>query len=241
MAIASISLPLELSLVLVAWAIVAVLGLWVSGLGTQLFNTYAGWITLICATALLSVLGLRLAWPLLSRRPQFARRLGQLQAMLHLRLRRRPLIRSCLAYVVLNTFHGLGLWLMLAGVGYAQVVSPAAAIGANAAGWLLGFFAIGIPGGIGVREAGAALVLSPLLPWPEATLAAACWRVLQIVAELVALCPGFLSEEAVQEKVYRRSKLSSRKKNHEKVLLYPGLSLGRPGIHRDPGKEIYPY
>ena len=78
---------------------------------------------------------------------------------------------------------------MLAGMGYAQVVSPAAAIGANAAGWLLGFFAIGIPGGIGVREAGAALVLSPLLPWPEATLAAACWRVLQIVAELVALLP----------------------------------------------------
>ena len=45
------------------------------------------------------------------------------------------------------------------------------------------------PGGIGVREASVALILSPLMPWQEATLAAALWRALQIVAELAALLP----------------------------------------------------
>jgi glycosyltransferase 2 family protein len=92
-----------------------------------------------------------------------------------------------LVYIALNSAHGLGFWLMLAGMGYQHTVSPVAAVGANAAGWLVGFFAIGVPGGIGVREAGAALLLSPIMPWQEAALAAALWRVLQIVTELASL------------------------------------------------------
>jgi hypothetical protein len=34
-----------------------------------------------------------------------------------------------------------------------------------------------------------ALILSPLMPWPEAVLAASLWRVLQILAELLSLLP----------------------------------------------------
>ena len=187
--IASISLPLELSVVASAWGIVAAIGLTSSGLGLRLVSSYAGWIIPICAAALLGALGLRLAWPVLSGQPWFSTGLERLRTVLRLHLRRRVLIRSYLVYVGLNAVHGMGFWLMLAGMGYQHAVSPAAAIGANAAGWLLGFFAIGIPGGIGVREAGAALILSPLMPWQDAALAAALWRVLQIVAELVSLLP----------------------------------------------------
>ena len=78
---------------------------------------------------------------------------------------------------------------MLAGMGYQHAVSPAAAIGANAVGWLVGFFAMVIPGGMGVRETATAFLLSPVMPWQEAALAAVLWRVLQIVAELVSLAP----------------------------------------------------
>ncbi|MBV8814382.1 MAG: flippase-like domain-containing protein, partial [Verrucomicrobia bacterium] len=92
-------------------------------------------------------------------------------------------------YIALNILHGVGLWLMLAGMGYGQQVSLAAAVGANAVGWLTGTFAMVVPGGIGVRESATALLLSPLMPWQEAALAAVLWRVLQIVAELMSLTP----------------------------------------------------
>jgi uncharacterized membrane protein YbhN (UPF0104 family) len=189
LAIASISLPLELTVAVTAWVIVAVVGLALSGLGARLAGTYASWLPPICAAGLVALLGLRLGWPVLRRQWWFSSGLERLRTVLSLHLGRRALIRSGLLYIGLNAAHGMGFWLMLAGMGYQHTVSPVAAIGANAAGWLLGFFAIGVPGGIGVREAGAALVLSPLMPWQEAALAAALWRVLQIVAELASLLP----------------------------------------------------
>jgi glycosyltransferase 2 family protein len=188
-AIASISLPVELSVAVVAWGIVAVVGLTISGLGIRLIGLGANWLGPLGAIGLVVLIGLRVAWPFLSRQRWIHAGLERLQTVLSLQLKWRLLIRSGLVYAGLNAIHGLGFWLMLAGMGYQHTVSPAAAIGANAAGWLVGFFAIGIPGGIGVREAGAALVLSPIMPWQEAALAAALWRVLQIVAELASLLP----------------------------------------------------
>ncbi len=192
MAIASISLPVELSVVIVSWATVAVGGLAVSGLGARLLTLGANWILPLPGGLVLLLIAGRIAWPILSRRSWFEAGLDRFKTVLKLDLRRPVLIRSLVVYVVLNCAHGLGFWLMLAGMGYEQKVSPAAAIGANAAGWLLGFFAIGVPGGIGVREAGAALLLSPIMPWHEAVLAAGLWRVLQIVAELAALLPWLI-------------------------------------------------
>ena len=69
-------------------------------------------------------------------------------------------------------------------MGYQHAVSPSLAVGVNAVGWLIGFFAIGVPGGIGVREAGSALLLTPNLLWGEALLAAVLWRAVQMGAEL---------------------------------------------------------
>ena len=188
-AIASISLPIELAVVVITWGIVAFAGLALSGLGSRILGLCAAWLVPICMTGLVVLFGLKLAWPVLIRQPRFSTALERLQTVLRLHLRRRPLIRSGLVYTVLNIFHGVGFWLMLAGMGYQHSVSPAAAIGANAVGWIVGSLAIIFPGGIGVREASVALILSPLMPWQEATLAAALWRVLQIVAELAALLP----------------------------------------------------
>jgi uncharacterized membrane protein YbhN (UPF0104 family) len=199
-AVASISLPVELTVAIAAWGIVAAVGLTVSGLGIRLFASGAKWFGPICAIGIVALIGVKLAWPVLSRQRWFQTGRERLLSILHLQLRPRVLARSGLVYIALNSAHGLGFWLMLAGMGYQHTVSPAAAIGANAAGWLVGFFAIGVPGGIGVREAGAALLLSPIMPWQEAALAAALWRVLQIVTELASLllwiCVGSATNRA---------------------------------------------
>jgi glycosyltransferase 2 family protein len=189
LAVASISLPVELSVVIGSWGIVAIVGLAVSGLGVRLTSLCANWLLPLVAILIIFPVALGLGWPMLRRRTWFAAGIERVRMMLSLDLRREVLVRSGLVYVSLNSAHGLGFWLMLAGMGYQHTVSPVAAIGANAAGWLLGFFAIGVPGGIGVREAGAALLLSPIMPWHEAVLAAGLWRLLQIVAELAALLP----------------------------------------------------
>jgi glycosyltransferase 2 family protein len=191
-ATASISLPVELSVVIASWGIVAAGGLAISGLGARLVKLSATWIVPSLASLVVVLIVGRKVWPILRRQPWFEAGLERFKTVLKLDLRRAVLIRSGVVYVLLNSAHGLGFWLMLAGMGYQATVSPAAAIGANAAGWLLGFFAIGVPGGIGVREAGAALLLSPIMPWHEAVLAAGLWRVLQIVAELAALLPWLI-------------------------------------------------
>jgi uncharacterized membrane protein YbhN (UPF0104 family) len=191
-AIASISLPVELSVVIASWGFVAVGGLAVSGLGIRLVTLGANWILPLLAILGVVLIAGRIVWPIISRQHWFEAGLERLKRVLNLDLRRPVLVRSGFVYALLNSAHGLGFWLMLAGMGYQHTVGPAAAIGANAAGWLLGFFAIGVPGGIGVREAGAALLLSPIIPWHEAVLAAGLWRVLQIVAELAALLPWLI-------------------------------------------------
>ena len=112
-----------------------------------------------------------------------------MQAVLKLQLDAGSLVRAGLFYTSFNALNGLGFWLILAGMGYQHAVSPVLAVGVNAAGWLIGFFALGVPGGIGVREAGAALLLTPNVPWQEAVLAAVLWRAVQISAELAGLLP----------------------------------------------------
>jgi uncharacterized membrane protein YbhN (UPF0104 family) len=188
-AVSSISLPIELGVVVITWGIVAFVGLSLSSLGAHILGVCAAWALPICLAGLAILVGLKLAWPCLSRQPWLSAALERVGTVLRLHLRLPPLLRAGLVYTVLNVFHGVGFWLMLAGIGYQHSVGPAAAIGANAVGWIIGSLAIIFPGGIGVREASVALILSPLMPWQEATLAAALWRVLQIVAELTALLP----------------------------------------------------
>jgi hypothetical protein len=189
LSIASLSLPVELAMVIVSWIIVALGGILLSGLAGRFGAAYSKWLVPACGVALGGCLLVCLAWPVLSRQPVVRARLEQLRAMLKIKPNFRALIKAELMYILLNVFHGIGLWLMLAGMGYQHAVSPVAAIGANAVGWLVGFFAMVIPGGMGVRETATTFLLSPVMPWQEAALAAVLWRALQIVAELVSLTP----------------------------------------------------
>jgi glycosyltransferase 2 family protein len=188
-AVASLSLPVELATVVVSWIIVALAGIIFSGLAGRFVAVYSGWILPATGVAVGGLVLLFLVRPLLLRQPWIRAKLEQLRAMLKVKPNFRALVKAELMYLALNVLHGIGLWLMLAGMGYQHAVSPAAAVGANAVGWLVGFFAMVIPGGMGVRETATAFLLSPLMPWQEAALAAVLWRALQIVAELVSLAP----------------------------------------------------
>ena len=187
--IASISLPVELATVVFSWVIVALGGIILSGLASRFFITYANWLLPASGVVVVGLVLASLIWPILSRQSWIRTKLEQLRTMLKLKLKLGILVRSELVYIALNVLHGLGLWLVLAGMGYQHTVSPVAAVGANAIGWLTGFFAMVVPGGIGVRETATAFLLSPLMPWQDAALAAILWRALQIVAELVSLTP----------------------------------------------------
>ena len=187
--VASLSLPVELATVVISWIIVALAGILFSGLAGRFIAAYSNWLLPSAGVVLTGALLVGLASPVLSRQAWMRAKLEQLRAMLQVKPNFGALIKAELMYIGLNLLHGVGLWLMLAGMGYQQTVSPAAAIGANAVGWLVGFFAMVIPGGMGVRETATAFLLSPVMPWQEAALAAVLWRSLQIVAELVSLAP----------------------------------------------------
>ena len=189
LAVASLSLPVELAAAVVSWVIVAIGGILLSGLAGRFVSAYSTWILPVAGVAGCGLLILCVAWPVLARQKWIRARLEQFGKVLKAKPNFRALLKAELLYILLNIFHGFGLWLMLAGMGYQHTVSPAAAVGANAVGWLVGFFAMVIPGGMGVRETATAFLLSPVMPWQEAALAAVLWRVLQIAAELVSLAP----------------------------------------------------
>jgi hypothetical protein len=186
---ASLSLPVELGITVASWAAVAVGCLLPSGLAYRLVEPHldiAVSIGAACAAGII-VAGLT-AWFL--RRWEVLRKgFARMKVLLGLRPDAILLVKTGLFYTVLNGLNGVGLWILLVGLGYQNQVDLPAAIGANAIGWLAGFFAIGVPGGIGVREGCTALVLSSLMPWQEATLAAFIWRLLQVCIEVATLVP----------------------------------------------------
>jgi glycosyltransferase 2 family protein len=186
---AGLSLPVELGLTVISWITLAAGCLFPSGLAYRLVAPHLGSaaaLSAACAIVLL-VAGLTL-WSL-RRQPTMTRAFAQAKALLGLRPDTLLLLKTGLYYTALNGMNGVGFWILLAGLGYRSQVDLPTAIGANAAGWLAGFFAVGVPGGIGVREGCTALVLSSLMPWQEATFAAFIWRLIQVCTEFATLIP----------------------------------------------------
>jgi len=89
-------------------------------------------------------------------------------------------------YVALCVGNGVALYLL-------SFALPDAAgsvfmyVGVGGVAWLCGFFAIGVPSGIGVREAVMVFALSGYIPMEQALVLAVSWRILQILAELAVL------------------------------------------------------
>lgn len=196
-ATASLSLALELLLTIAAWTLVAVVGVGSSGL-------LAEWLrrislpTLVLAVAV--ALGLLGGAVLLARRfpgHRYAKKARGFLADLRAVLARRPRVSLLLAtlalYTVLGALHGVAFYALIRGFTSAAP-SPATVVGINAVGWLIGFFAICAPGGLGVREGGMAALLAPLVPLEVAIGSVILWRVMQIATEALWLAVFLLPD-----------------------------------------------
>lgn len=186
---AGLSLPVELGLTVLSWTALAAGCLLPSGLAYRLVAPHLGNAAATGAAGTIVLLSTGLTLWFLRRSVPVRSAFAKTKALLGLRPDILLLLKTGLFYSALNGINGVGFWILLAGLGYRTQVDLPTAIGANAAGWLAGFFAVGVPGGIGVREGCTALVLSSLMPWQEATFAAFIWRLLQICTEFATLIP----------------------------------------------------
>ncbi|MFT6178355.1 MAG: uncharacterized membrane protein YidH (DUF202 family) [Akkermansiaceae bacterium] len=100
----------------------------------------------------------------------------------------RPAMTFCalLSYIALCLFNGFIFW-QITGVIPGLEVDLFSAVGIAGASWLAGFWAIGVPGGIGVREAAIAAMLSYYGSIEAGIAVAVIWRALQMFVEIVAL------------------------------------------------------
>jgi glycosyltransferase 2 family protein len=199
---ASLSLPVELGITVASWVALGIVGLVPSGLAYRLVSAHLsiiGWISFASAAGLLT--GALVVWRLRRLTPVM-NTFAQLKALVTLRPKALLLLfKPGVLYVALNAMNGIGLWILLTGLGLQNRVDLPTVIGANAVGWLAGFFAFGVPGGIGVREGCTVLILSNLLPWHEAALAALVYRSISTCAELAILLPCLTLPKRQPDKV----------------------------------------
>lgn len=196
----SLSVTLELVLTLLAWGTAAAGGLLFAGLalpagavqlpvlslGMWLFlGGLAGAVVCLVALAVSLRLHGRLRLP-----AKVEAKLATLWAESREIITRRPrldLILLTLAlYIGLCVLNGVAFWCILHALGVVSV-SLAAAIGINAAGWILGFLAIGAPGGLGVREGSMTGMLAVFCAASVALPATLLWRAVQVVVEILCL------------------------------------------------------
>jgi glycosyltransferase 2 family protein len=94
--------------------------------------------------------------------------------------------RTILHYIVLSLFNATLFWGVISAIPGIEV-SFSVVVALSGIAWLTGFWAIGIPGGLGVREAVITLILTQFGSLEAAIFAAVLWRVIQVGAEIAAL------------------------------------------------------
>jgi uncharacterized membrane protein YbhN (UPF0104 family) len=190
---ASLSMPLELVITVFAWVLTAAAG------GVGIGRVIALSLPALSAGTVWGIAGVlagsvAAGFSFLRRHPQnrFARKLRgllrDLAGIVHARPRLIPLSASLGWFVGLCFFNGAAFYTVLRAL-TAHAPTLCTAVGINAFGWLIGFFAIFSPGGLGVREAGMTALLIPFVPLEIAVGSVVLWRVLQIIAEII--CLGF--------------------------------------------------
>jgi uncharacterized membrane protein YbhN (UPF0104 family) len=192
---ASAALAIELTLTVLAWGIIA-LSIIPTAIGQDLvtralalasqsvvLTISAIAIAMVAGFSLISIHKVRAALGKILRR--------FIPSMDGLKLQPRSLARALIIYLGLCLLNGLLLWIVTLAVP-GLLVPWNHIIGIGGVAWLVGFFAIGIPGGIGVREA----TLAGLLVWygqmESAIAAAVVFRAAQVAAELIVLGISFL-------------------------------------------------
>lgn len=186
----AVSISIELLLTVIAWTIVAAIGIVAWGAKIDLLAHVPASVLLF---SLLGA-GLLATGPLLflRKRPQSA--ISQKVAKLLFDIKRalacRPSWSGLLAvttfYIALCVLNGLSFWFIAQSLTNESLSLPAV-IGVNAAGWLAGFLSFGAPGGIGAREATIVALLAPIMELETCIAATVIWRCTQVAIEFGVL------------------------------------------------------
>ena len=123
-----------------------------------------------------------------ARHDRWSQRVAEQMSVLgRLRPGRRRTVAVFGYYVFVCGLHGLGFYSLVLATSFDTDLPMMAAIGANSAAWLIGFFAIFAPGGLIIREGTLAVLVSPWLPIEQALTIAIAWRMIQILMEVVGV------------------------------------------------------
>ncbi len=186
--IGTLSLTLELGFTVVAWGLIGLVGLVSSeSLQFAMENTLSKvpYLKILCV---LGIVGAGLIGGVGWLRNSFNVRLRykswKAKTQVHTMPQRRYL--RCLAeYITLNLFYSVGFFLCLKGIHLPHTLTFSEVSGAYALSWIVGFFAFGAPGGMGVREGVLFLAFQPLNIGDEVVAGAILWRAIQILTELI--------------------------------------------------------
>ncbi len=185
-----LSLALELILTVTAWAILGLIGFLLSPRLRTVALIYLDRlhlsptivITAIFAGLIISAI-IFLKNPL-NIRTKITNFLHQLKPLLS----DWPLaLRALVEYLILSLFYSAGFLLCLNAIGVSPSPNLLEAAGSYGLAWIVGFFAFGAPGGMGVREGFLYLTFQPLGIAPQVATAAILWRAIQIITELLLL------------------------------------------------------
>ncbi len=116
---------------------------------------------------------------------KFRRLFSQFQSLSRLQLRGRAVAVVFIEYVLLGLANGIICWMVVQGALEKSSIPLGPVVAINAIAWLVGFFAVFAPAGLGVREATFAILFSIWAPFEQGFLAACLWRLVQIGAEII--------------------------------------------------------
>jgi hypothetical protein len=187
-AVAGASVLIELLLTVAGWAFVALSG-WFFLPGLLEVVAKSPRLTLVIGVVALIVMAcLPLCWLFAARSSRIDVALDKMRVRAQLLRRVKPdgraLTVALAFYTVMAIVNGLVFVAVLVAMPGARACPITAAVAANAIAWLVGFFAIFAPGGLIVREACLAALLTPWIPLPRAAMIALVWRAVQIVSEI---------------------------------------------------------
>lgn len=178
--LSAVSLTVELALTALSWGIVALVGVFVSGIGLELMDKILPGHLLpwIAAGLIIGAIGAAVGWWKFGER---------VRTFVREKLRPAMALRALTEYTALNFFFGLGFFLTFRALAGEAAPDYFAATGVNAVAWFAGMLAVGVPAGLGVREGACFLMFQPFGMGETAAAAALLFRAVQMIAEFIVL------------------------------------------------------
>jgi hypothetical protein len=184
--VVSAGIALELALAVASWGALALIGILLYGSAIVELPSGRRVVEILSIAAIvLAALAAALVPYCSALSTKFRRLFSQFQSLSRLELHGRAVGVVFVDYVFLGLANGVIFWIVVRGTLGESSVPLGQVIAINALAWLVGFFAVFAPAGLGVREGTFAVLFSIWAPFDQGLLAAGVWRLVQIGAEII--------------------------------------------------------